>query len=464
MRFNLFITVFVASLTKRSVAQYQVRTDEVFVIQLSPASFNLSDVNSFDHFTYAATLQGLPDLPKWINIVFNPNVKLGFLYGTPPNSLDYVKLDLVASNVLTYETSSKEVTLEIFPKEDPADRQIQMKIHNLNLEDLMDEQKQVRLLDVFRKILWPESSLDLHLVELYSALAVGGRRPARRQDGEGVILTLGSNAEFSEVLRELEREVSPLWPLRQCPRDFKKTSSERYFRSKGFLVDWCSFKLLPQNTSLLVFSTVAPPNVDSKTERITLKTNQLGLPVLYEEMDVDIWSAPTKWEIPRRSYTEEGVVAIFIPLVVLLLLAALLTAVLGVHPEGAETEEGQLYEGVFEELPFLKPKQEMIPAPQINSEISTMPRLKATRACESTTPSLSRVKRNPLYDSMVESVTRGSSPFLMSSGSSPSPTPVSTLSRSAFPTPRSTLGQPERISTLGRPEPPPYANCGTLNK
>jgi hypothetical protein len=127
----------------------------------------------------------------------------------------------------------------------------------------MDKQKQMKLLDIFRKILWPASSLDLHFVELYSALAVGGRRPARQQDGEGyliainkcnnflqkclcyrVFLTLGSNAEFSEVLRELEREVSPLWPLRQCPRDFKKTSSERYFRSKGFLVDWCSFKLV----------------------------------------------------------------------------------------------------------------------------------------------------------------------------------------------------------------------------
>ncbi len=53
-------------------------------------------------------------------------------------------------------------------------------------------------------------------------------------------------------------------------------------------------------------------------------------------------SCDNRWEIPRRSYTEEGVVAIFIPLVMLLLLAALLTAVLGVHPEGAETEEGQV--------------------------------------------------------------------------------------------------------------------------
>jgi hypothetical protein len=72
---------------------------------------------------------------------------------------------------------------------EPAARQIKLKIHNLNLDDLMDEQKQIKLLEIFRKILWPASSLDLHFVELYSALAVGGRRPARQQDGEGYLAT-----------------------------------------------------------------------------------------------------------------------------------------------------------------------------------------------------------------------------------------------------------------------------------
>jgi hypothetical protein len=169
--------------------------------------------------------------------------------------------------------------------------------------------------------------------------------------------------------------------------------------------------------------------------------------------------------------------------VLLLLLAALLTAILGVHPEGAETEEGQvlfslhriiaqqtkhnffffffflqLYEAAFEELPFLKPKQETgTQKPPISNEIST----KLIR--ESRTPSLGRVKRNPLYDSVMgDTATRGSSPFLMSSGSSAMPTPVSTLSRPGFPTPRSTLFC-ERASTLGRPEPPRY-NCGPINK
>nr|SVE85451.1 EOG090X04W0 [Daphnia pulicaria] len=459
MHIALSTSLFLVFFSKYCYAQYQVQTDEVFVIQLSPSLFNLSDVESSDeYFSYSASLHGLPDLPKWINLVFNQNLKLGFLYGTPPNNLASLKLDVVAFNLLTFETSAKEIVIEIFPKEEPATRQIKLKIHNLNLDDLMDEQKQMKLLDIFRKILWPASSLDLHFVELYSALAVGGRRPARQQDGEGVFLTLGSNAEFSEVLRELEREVSPLWPLRQCPRDFKKTSSERYFRSKGFLVDWCSFKLVPQNNSLLMLSSVAPPTVDTKTERIIHKSSQ----ILYEEIPPsDIWSAPAKWEIPVRSYTEEGVVAVFIPLVLLLILAALLTAILGVHPEGAETEEGQLYEAAFEELPFLKSKQEtgtLKPTGQISNEIST----KLIR--DSRTPSLGRVKRNPLYDSVIgESATRGSSPFLMSSNSSAMPTPVSTLSRPTFPTPRSTTLLSERSSTLGRREPPPY-NCGTINK
>nr|CAG4649275.1 EOG090X04W0 [Scapholeberis mucronata]SVE93574.1 EOG090X04W0 [Scapholeberis mucronata] len=448
-------------LTTVVTAQYQVRTDEMFAIQLSPSSFNISESDSPDQYRYGASLHGLPDLPKWINLVYHPNLKIGFIYGTPPSNLELIKLDLCALNILTYETSTKEVTIDIFPKEDPAVKRIQMKIHNLNLEDLMDEHKHTKFLDVFRKVLWTESASDLHIVELYSALAVGGRRPARRQDGEGVILTIGSRAEFSEVLRELEREVSPLWSLRLCPRDFKKTSSERYFRSKGFLVDWCSFKLIPQNTSLLVLSTISPPlSIDSKTELVIEQPNQ----ILPDNIFLDIWKAPAKWEIPRRYYNEEGVVAIFIPLVLLLILVALLTAILGVHPEGEEPEEGQLYEGMFEELPFLKSKQNQEATPRIDTEISTGVPSKYSRSRESTTPtaSLGRVKRNPLYDSMVEQVARGSSPFLLSSGSTPSPTPVSTLSRSVITSPRSTLGPSERTSTIGRPEPPRY--IGSLNK
>jgi hypothetical protein len=45
-----------------------------------------------EYFSYSASLHGLPDLPKWINLVFNQNLKLGFLYGTPPNNLASLKV------------------------------------------------------------------------------------------------------------------------------------------------------------------------------------------------------------------------------------------------------------------------------------------------------------------------------------------------------------------------------------
>nr|CAG4634743.1 EOG090X04W0 [Alona affinis] len=186
----------------------------------------------------------MPDLPRWIHLVYNQVLKIGFLFGTPPNDVKSVKLDVVAYNQYTFETFTKQITLDVYSYPDPVNSQLKMKIHNLNLEDLMDDSKRERLLDIFRTVLWPESAADLHLVELHSALAAGGRRPARRTDGEGVILTLGSQAEFPEILRDLEREVSPLWTSRNCPRDFKKTSAERHFRTKGFLMDWCSFKLV----------------------------------------------------------------------------------------------------------------------------------------------------------------------------------------------------------------------------
>ena len=59
-----------------------------------------------------------------------------------------------------------------------------------------------------------------------------------------VYVTFGSAASFSGELFELEREVSLLWQHRPCPKYFKRVSGERFFRSRGFAVDWCSFKLV----------------------------------------------------------------------------------------------------------------------------------------------------------------------------------------------------------------------------
>lgn len=171
---------------------------------------------------------------------------------------------------------------------------------------------------------------------------------------------------------------------------------------------------------------------------------------------------------------------------ILLILAGLLTAVLGVHPEGSETEEGevrvfsiftsrrlhlsasQLYEAVFEELPFFKPKHTTVTASTEKAELSSSDfpaqQAKAAKLGETNTQSLNRIKRNPFLESTLESAGRDSSPFLMSTGSSPAPTPMSTLNRPNQLFRPANVGSERNstLGTLGRPEPPPYT--GTLRK
>jgi len=59
-----------------------------------------------------------------------------------------------------------------------------------------------------------------------------------------VVVNLGSKSNFSTILYDLEKEISPLQKMNKCPKDFKRTSVERYFRANGFNLDWCSFKLV----------------------------------------------------------------------------------------------------------------------------------------------------------------------------------------------------------------------------
>jgi len=418
-------------------------TDELVIVPLSPSSFNWSSDDMEGSFSYSASIQNLPDLPKWIQITYNPRMKMGFLFGTPPGNSDSIKVDVVATNLETFESATAEFHLSISLKSDIPRRQIKLKIHNLNIEDMMDPVKQSALLDIFQLILWKESSGDLHLIELNSALSVGGRHPARREYGEGIILTLGSNSEFSQSLRDLEREVSPLWPFLPCPRDFKKTSVERNFRSKGFIVDWCSFRLSPENPTLV---SSRPAVIKLITENPTIFRSKS---VFIE--DSGLWTSPSRWELPRRNYTEDILVAVFAPIITLLVLTGLLTTVIGVHPEGKETQEGQLFEGVFEEMaPCLKRHLEPV-SDRLQHDVSC----KFVRNRDSVTPSIVLLKANATTVKNFESTTRGSSPFIMPSLT---PTPTSTLSRSTAiaPNPYGHVTTSDRTCTVGRREPPPY--------
>lgn len=68
---------------------------------------------------------------------------------------------------------------------DPAKYEVQLKIDNLNVEDMFDSERQERLLEIFRRKLWPDSSDDIYLTFLASAVQLGARLPLRPTEGEG---------------------------------------------------------------------------------------------------------------------------------------------------------------------------------------------------------------------------------------------------------------------------------------
>ena len=109
---------------------------------------------------------------------------------------------------------------------------------------------------IFKHHLWKDSSKDLHLTFISSSIDVGYRRPVIPTEKDGVVLQLGSNSNFSVELLSLNRETSPLrsrFKDSTCPRNFKRTSVERYFREKSFALDWCAFRLMELDEGLYVF-------------------------------------------------------------------------------------------------------------------------------------------------------------------------------------------------------------------
>ncbi|KAF4530480.1 hypothetical protein B566_EDAN014682 [Ephemera danica] len=277
-----------------------------------------------NQFSYRPTLLNAPDLPSWINYVYSTRHQTGFLYGVPPQLLHItgIELEIIGLNKESYETRRRVVPMNIEEKPDAARFEVQLKIHNLNVEDLFDTQRLSRLLDVFRSRLWPGSRDDLHVTMLASAVRLGARLPLRPTEREGVVLRLGSASDFSPALRELQEEVKPLWKMgSSCPRDFKRTSVERLFREQGFALDWCSFRLFEaEELQLHATADSAPTPMP---------------PMKHPTDQAHIWHAPpARANVPQRSYAHEFVVTILVPMLVLLLLVMLLSLILCFHHEG----------------------------------------------------------------------------------------------------------------------------------
>ncbi|KAK2588062.1 hypothetical protein KPH14_004127 [Odynerus spinipes] len=300
---------------------------EVFVIPIRPETFDWSPDGKYDQFTYQPSLLNAPDLPSWIHYVHSKRDHGGFLYGVAPKNQKYFQLEIVGLNKHTYETKYRVLDINVLEKQNLTRYEVNVKIDNLNVEDTFGRNRTEKLLDVFRNKLWTAAT-DLYVTFLASAVELGARLPLKPGESEGrgpfrlVVMRLGSSVPFSQELIELQEEVKPLWKLPSCPRDFKRTSVERLFREAGFRLDWCSFRLIESDEQ----------NLQRESARRGPSMNIVGLPSSgISEHAEWRWARSTKADVPKRSYFKEIATTVFVPTILLLVLAALLSTALCLH-------------------------------------------------------------------------------------------------------------------------------------
>ncbi|XP_053619851.1 alpha-sarcoglycan isoform X2 [Plodia interpunctella] len=296
---------------------------EMFAIPISPNLFNWTYQEFDQQYRFHASLQGKPELPSWLRYIYSGRHHSGFIFGTPPRGTkDVVTLEVVGLNRQDYETRRVLLTLKVEPKEKMARYEVELKIDNLNVEDLLDEHRMSRLKDILRLKLWPESSQDLYTTFLASAIDLGARLPLKPEDGEGLVVRLGSSVPFSTEIKRLREEVRPLSKLPSCPREYKRTTVERLFRDAELTLDWCRFELY--NT---IYKARTTEHLEYLTEIPNTSKNSKSSWVQAR----DVWSAPARRALPTRSYTTQLTAAVAVPLLLMLLSVAALTAVLCFH-------------------------------------------------------------------------------------------------------------------------------------
>ncbi|XP_060528903.1 epsilon-sarcoglycan isoform X2 [Cylas formicarius] len=308
------VTIFIYLAKFAFAKDANVLMTEVFQIVVDPPLFNWTYEGRRDQFVYEASLLNAPDLPSWIHYVYSERHHSGYLYGVPPNkNKAVVPLEVVALNKHNYETRVKNINVIISEKLNPAKYELHLKIDNLNVEDMFEVDRMDALKDIFRKQLWRDSDEDLYVTFLESAIEMGARKPLNPSEGEGVIVRFGSEVVFSSELLELQEEVRPLYKVSPCPRGFKKTSVERYFKEAGFSMDWCSFRLIRR---------------DENNNSAMHKSNHVNTE---EDAYDDYWRPISRDELPKRSYMKELLLTITVPTFVMVILVLILTFVLCFH-------------------------------------------------------------------------------------------------------------------------------------
>ena len=154
---------------------------KVFRYKFNPKMFvwpngDFGGISRFS-YSYVASLSGLPDMPDWLNYRYSKRHSAGFIYGVPPQAHQVYHLDVVSTNLDTFETGLLKLIINVTISDTamPAMFNIKIKIDNLNVEDVFDPHRLDNLKDLFKTQFWPQAASDLHLTSIASSLELGYR-------------------------------------------------------------------------------------------------------------------------------------------------------------------------------------------------------------------------------------------------------------------------------------------------
>ena len=169
----------------------------------------------------------------------------------------------------------------------------------------------------------------------------------RPTDKDGVVLQLGSFSNFSKDLLELDRETTPLRVLPSCPRNFKRTSVEHYFREKGFAVDWCAFRLLVFDTDISGYQELTSPKTDANDTKIDTTTSKplRNNNYYYSERLRSLGKIPmpVRSQVPKRAISDEFILSAIPAIVFFVLSAVVLFGLLWFQRKEEPEEEWQAF-------------------------------------------------------------------------------------------------------------------------
>ncbi|XP_013783675.2 epsilon-sarcoglycan-like [Limulus polyphemus] len=305
------------SLQVFSVVQYgeckTVYTTEVFFMAVKKNMFEYQ-YGEAESLVYRASLFGMPDLPHWMNYRHVNTTETAYLYGAPDEPGE-VHIEIIALNKDNYETRQTEMIVNVEPRNKEAVYEVEMKFSNMNVEDMFQNDRLRQIEEIFRDYLWPESE-TIYITMVASAVDVGGRLPLDPTEKEGVVVRIGGTTKYSQDILDLEREVQPIRNRYPCPRDYKRTSAEHFFRARNLISDWCGFQLIPDEDTV----------IEDK------KPSPSFSPILLSSDDF----IPHFPNYPRRDFLMDFIITIVVPVVVVIILTVVLSSIMCCHRESLE--------------------------------------------------------------------------------------------------------------------------------